>query len=63
MFSQRLCVEVYAAWETLAFHAHLLTSLNSHCADSSVLPWPWGEDVHRALGEEEHMQREPLVQK
>lgn len=52
----------YAAWETLAFHTHLLTSLNSHFAGSSLLPWPWGEDVHRPHGEDEHMQRESLTQ-
>lgn len=56
----RACVWRYAAWETLTFHTHLLTSLNSRCADSSSLPWPWGDDVHRAHGEEEHMQGENL---
>lgn len=44
MFSQAscLCVRGRSVWEPLAFHTHLLTSLNSRRADSWVLPWPWG---------------------
>lgn len=53
-----LCVRGRPVWEPLAFHTHLLTSLNSRCADSWVLPWPWGVEVGHTHEEVKHTQGE-----
>lgn len=60
MFSQALCLcaRGHSVWEPLTFHTHLLTPVNPRCADSWVLPWPWGVEVHRAHGVVTHTQGE-----